>query len=101
MANLVHDYPRFSRHGQPRLRLTVVSEVQSAQEQVFETYFCIFSLTLIARWSYWYDTSVHLANKPYFTLSDKMSTTVRNNHNSNVIEWPRNVYIFNALYITV
>ena len=69
--------------------------------KVFETYFCIFSLTLIARRPYWFDTLMHLVNKPYLTLSDKMSTTVRNNHNRNVIERPRHVYIFNALYITV
>ena len=39
-------------------------------KQVFETYFCIFSLSLIARWPYRYDTSVHMVNTPYFALSD-------------------------------
>ena len=67
-------------------------------KQVFQTYFHIFSSTLIARWPYWYDTSVHLVNKPYFTLLDN---NFWNNHNRKVIEQPRNFYIFNVLYITV
>ena len=40
-------------------------------KQAFETYFHIFSLTLIARWFYWYEILVHSVDTPYFTLLDE------------------------------